>query len=153
MEFSFRELSAQDAQHIAGWHYPEPYAFYDWTADPDDLAELLDPERRARWYHAALNERGDLVGFLSLRENQGTVLIGLGLRPDLTGRGHGLPFLLEALAFARDQFTVITFRLMVATFNRRAIRVYERAGFRSGRILLHQTNGGEHEFLEMSRDA
>jgi len=152
MEFSFGELSAQDAQRVAGWQYPAPYAFYDWTADPDDLAELLDPARRARWYHAAHDERGDLVGFLSLRENQGTVLLGLGLRPDLTGQGHGLPFLLRALDFARGQFMVVTFRLMVATFNQRAIRVYERAGFRPGRIFLHQTNGGEYEFLEMSRD-
>jgi [ribosomal protein S18]-alanine N-acetyltransferase len=109
MQLAFRTMNAQDAQSIAAWHYPAPYAFYDWTADPDDLAELLDPQSWGRWYHAACDKQGDLVGFLSLREDHGTVLIGLGLRPDLKGRGHGLAFLLRALDFARARFADVTF--------------------------------------------
>lgn len=153
MEFTFASMSDQDAHTIAGWRYPDPYSFYNLTADPDDLAELLDPQRRARWYHAVRDAQGDLVGFLSLREERGTVQLGLGLRPDLTGQGHGLPFLLQALDFARTRFAATRFQLSVATFNRRAIRVYERAGFRPGRTYLHQTNGGEYEFLDMARNA
>ena len=37
----------------------------------------------------------------------------------------------------------------MATFNRRAITVYERAGFVAVRTHIHRTNGGEWEFLEM----
>ena len=39
--------------------------------------------------------------------------------------------------------------LAVATPNRRAITVYERAGFVAVRTHIHRTNGGEWEFLEM----
>src|SRR6058998_2149526 len=46
MTFRFRPMSQADAEAIAGWHYPEPFSFYDWAADPNDLAELLNPTAR-----------------------------------------------------------------------------------------------------------
>jgi hypothetical protein len=53
----------------------------------------------------------------------------LGMRPDLTGRGLGEEFVHAGLRFARETYSPPAFRLTVATFNQRAIRVYERAGF------------------------
>ena len=47
----------------------------------------------------------------------------------------------------------LLFTLSVATFNERAIVVYERAGFRRGNEYMHNTSGGEYLFLSMARDA
>jgi RimJ/RimL family protein N-acetyltransferase len=55
--------------------------------------------------------------------------VGLGLRPDLTGCGLGLSFVLAGLDIALATFHPSQFRMSVDTFNRRAIAVYERAGF------------------------
>ena len=42
---------------------------------------------------------------------------------------------------------------MVAVFNRRAITVYERAGFQTVRTFRHWTNGAEWDFVELRRPA
>jgi ribosomal-protein-alanine N-acetyltransferase len=145
-------MSQADAVAISRWRYPEPYAFYDWDADPDDLVELLDPARRGDAYSAVEDASGELVGFFSCKPREpGAVEIGLGLRPDLTGRGLGAAFLEAGLGHARARFEPAEFLLAVATFNRRAITVYARAGFVPVRTYLHATNGGEWEFLEMRR--
>ena len=143
----------QEALAIASWHYEPPYSFYDWTADEDDLGELLSEEARAGKYFSAFGPEGELVGFFGFGKEGDTVVVGLGLRPDLTGRALGLAFLEQGLEFARDAFGARRFSLWVATFNERAIRVYERAGFERRRSFDHATNGGVHPFLEMTRPA
>lgn len=98
------------------------------------------------------DEKDELVGFLAYKRiNEETVEIGLGLRPDLTGKGIGLAFVRAGVAFAQTRFSVKRVSLRVATFNQRAIRVYERAGFVRGGIFMQWTNGGEYEFLHMIR--
>ena len=152
--FRFRPLTQADAEAIAAWHYPEPYAFYDWSADVDDLGELLDAELRGEAYVAVEDPAHDLIGFFSFKPKEpGTVEVGLGLRPDHTGRGLGLAFGEAGLEHARTQLAPERFKLAVAAFNRRAITVYERLGFVEARRYLHRTNGGEWEFVEMHRPA
>jgi ribosomal-protein-alanine N-acetyltransferase len=153
-EFRFRLLRQADADAIARWHYPEPFSFYDWTSDADDLAELLDPAARGDDYVAVEDEAGILIGFFHYKRPHGARLeIGLGLHPEWTGQGLGQSFVESGLEYARRHFAPEQFALSVATFNRRAITVYERAGFAPVRVFTHWTNGGEWEFVEMRRSA
>lgn len=152
--YLLRPLTQADAEAIAVWHYPEPFTFYDWAEDPNDLEELLDPGLRGDAYYAAEDAAGGLTGFFSFKSRAPRTLeIGLGLRPDLTGHRLGGSFLAAGLKFARARFAPQRFTLAVATFNERAITVYERAGFARGRVYMHWTNGAEWEFIEMSRSA
>src|SRR5215212_1596350 len=149
-------MSQRQARAVAAWRYDPPYDFYDAVADPEDLAELLDPVQREGRDFAVLSDPSDLsdlVGFFMFKHEGDIVEVGLGLRPDLTGRGLGLSFLLSSLEFARGRYAPARFRLAVAAFNQRAIRVYERAGFRRGESYPHCTNGGQHEFLRIERPA
>lgn len=153
MPYAFKPMTADYARAIADWHYPPPYTFYDWTEDPDDLAELLDPRSWPDRYFAVVGDGDDPVGFFGFTLDGDVLDFGLGLRPDLTGRGLGLGFLEAGLAFARARYAPSVFQLSVATFNARAIRVYERAGFRPVCTYMHHTNGDDYEFLRMSRAA
>ena len=79
--------------------------------------------------------------------------LGLGLRPDYTGRGLGTGFLAATLDWARERYAPTEFSLMVVAFNRRAITVYERAGFQTVRTFRHRTNGAEWDFVVLRRPA
>lgn len=149
--FVIRAMTEADAQAIAGWRYPGIYAFYDAAADPTDLAELLDPAGWGTRYFA-VDDGDELVGHLVFKLSDDVAEIGLGLRPDLTGRGLGLPFLDAALRHAEQALGARSFTLAVAAFNERAITVYERAGFRAIDRYLHATNGALHDFVRMTRD-
>ena len=143
-------MSQEDAVAITTWRYSPPYDFYDVDADPDDLAELLDPRRREGRYFSAWQD-GDLIGYANVSAAEGTADIGLGLRPDLTGRGLGSSLLEAVMAFAREGNDPRRFTLSVAAFNHRAIRVYERAGFSVSRRYRHFSAGQMWDFLDMTR--
>ena len=86
-------MNQEEAEAIAEWRYEPPYNFYDWPADENDLAELLDPLRRGARYFSAPDPGKELIGFFSFNPEGDVVGVGLGLRPDLTGCGLGQPFL------------------------------------------------------------
>jgi ribosomal-protein-alanine N-acetyltransferase len=148
--FTLQPMDEQAARAIALWQYDGPYAFY--NSDPGDLAELLDPTRWPDAYFSVMGIHDELIGFFQFTPRDECLEIGLGLRPDATGKGLGLDFVLAGLEFARQRFAPRSFSLDVATFNARAIRVYERAGFRPIRVYLRRTERWEQEFLEMRKE-
>jgi len=149
--FSVRPMTGEDAQAIAAWRYPGEFAFYNWDADPADLAELLDPVLWGKQYFSVDGPDERLVGMFGFKAKGDSVEIGLGLRPDRTGRGLGLSFVESGVAFAAERFGVTSFALAVAAFNQRAISVYRRAGFDVVDQYSHETNGGMHPFVRMVR--
>jgi [ribosomal protein S18]-alanine N-acetyltransferase len=120
VEIEIQPASAAAHELLATWRYPPPYDFYDGDVDP-----VLNPER----FYEARDEAGELIGFYYFEPNPPDLDYGLGLRPDLTGRGLGLEFFQAGLAFARERYQPQRVYLHVAEFNERARRVYERAGF------------------------
>ena len=153
MRFAFVPMTVAYAEQIAQWRYPGIYAFYNLDQDPEDRDDFLDPRQWQDRCYAVLGERDALTGFFVFEREDEAITLGLGLRPDLTGKGLGASFVEAGLRFARRSLRPEAFRLSVATFNRRAIRVYERVGFTSGRVFRQETNGGTHEFVEMESAA
>lgn len=153
MQFRFNPMKESSAHAIANWQYEGIYAFYNMNEDIEDLEELLDPHNWADKYFIVTNEQNELVGFFSFEQADEKVVMGLGMRPDYTGRGFGQAFVAAGLAFARRKFRPTMFSLSVATFNRRAIHVYEKVGFKPDGLFMNETNGGQYEFLRMVRKA
>jgi RimJ/RimL family protein N-acetyltransferase len=139
------------ADEVGTWHYEPPWDFYDLASDPADAAALRDPARAAR-HRAVLGESGRLEAFWYFDRHGDVVEVGIGLRPDLTGRGLGESFLRAQLDYASQHWQPATFRLFVAAWNERAIRLYERLGFQEvARETRRFELVGDHEFVRMER--
>lgn len=149
MAFTVRPMTQADAEAIAAWRYPGEYAFYDFAADPGDLALLLDAARRGDDFHSVDGADGGLAGFFQVEAAGRGVELGLGLRPDLCGRGLGEGFTRLGIDLIRRLHGPVRITLAVAAFNARAITVYERCGFGvTGRHVRH-TSGDDWEFVDM----
>lgn len=151
INFQFFMMTQSDAEQIALWHYDGEFSFYDMENDPDDLKELLSPEERADSYWSAYSD-GVLTGFVCIQSNGSTAEIGLGLRPDLTGKGLGSSFLQAIEQFAQRLFPAVSvLSLSVAAFNLRAQKVYQRTGFLVCGQEMVETNGGQYPFVRRKK--
>ncbi len=155
-QFRFRALRLRDALAASAWRYPDEYAMYNLALAPLLVATALRGPLSALTgvaYYAVASDADALVGVFSLIRRGGDVEIGVGLRPDLNGQGRGLAYVCEGLEVARRRYHPQTFSLHVALFNRRAITVYERAGFLPGPVTPFTYQGKRYDEMRMSRPA
>src|SRR5215472_8179555 len=138
------------AADIVTWQYQPPYDCYDMTsANP---AFIADP---ASGFFALVG-RKELIGFRSFGVDgqvpggdydDSALDTGGGLRPNLTGRGLGRRAITTGLEFGRLQFAPPAFRVTVASFNERALRVVRSLGFRDVSSFRALTDGSSFEVL------
>ncbi len=153
----FSPLDASSAEAILHWQYPPPYELYNHSPTDAEsvLASYLNPQNQ----YFALHDQGiALIGFCCFgaeaRVKGGDYTLtaldmGMGLQPELTGRGYGGKVLSAVLKFASSKFTPDNFRVTVAEFNTRAIQLYLSAGFE--RIELFQRLADDMQFLVFMR--
>jgi RimJ/RimL family protein N-acetyltransferase len=139
-------LSDDQAAAIAAWRYEFPYEWYDTSSDPRRVELFANPARRTH-LRAVVDDGGELVGFFNFVPEGHEVRLGLGMRPDLTGRGLAQPFIDAGLDYAQREWRPRVFRLWVARWNERALAAYRRSGFRE------VTSTEESRFVEMERPA
>ncbi|WP_433773485.1 GNAT family N-acetyltransferase [Bacillus wiedmannii] len=152
------KLTEEEASEINTWTYEEPYNLYSFSGGAEVVEELLDGT-----YYGYCDDTGELIGYFCFGENaqvpggreanlyagENVVDIGLGMKPDVTGKGMGKTFFQAGIAFAVKEFNSKVFRLSVATFNKRAIALYKNIGFQQGPIFL--SRGKEFMLMEYER--
>ncbi|MBP2001356.1 RimJ/RimL family protein N-acetyltransferase [Paenibacillus shirakamiensis] len=164
--YCIQAMSLTQASAILTWKYEIPYERYNMSSsyeiheNSEDIEEMMD----GTYYSVSTSNQG-LVGFFCYGRNaqvpkgvqQGLYLeeecldIGLGLSPDLTGKGHGFQFLKAGLQFAQSHYDASAFRLTVATFNERAIALYRKSGFEPGATFMDTREEHSTEFMIMMR--
>ena len=149
MNLTFLPMSQAHAHAMLSWRYAAPYDLY--NPDPDHLEQdaqgLLDPEYN---YYAMTDERGEFVAYCCFGPDArvpggdyeaAALDVGMGLRPDLTGRGSGITYLSAVLDFGRRAFGPVAFRATIAEFNKRALHLCEAAGFRPVQTFRRERDG------------
>ena len=89
-----------------------------------------------------------LTGFFRLKPLNGRIMMAVGLAPEACGQGMGREAVALALNESDRRYPGIPVGLEVRAFNRRAVRCYERAGFRAvGRRTTDSPPGLSNLFL------
>ena len=141
MNWVIHDMDTESAVAISNWRYTAPYDFY--NMDSDNTAELMNGS-----YFTVRDDTLSLIGFFCVGASaqvpaghekgaysedtyseDAFVDIGLGLRPDWTGKGFGFEFISAVLDQVEKRFEGKRQRLTVAIFNSRAMRLYEKLGF------------------------
>lgn len=157
MELSIIDMKIEDAKEISRWTYEEPYSLYSMDGSNDTIEELMDGS-----YYTVLNGK-NIIGYYcygksaqvpggrteGLYNNTDALDIGLGLRPDLTGKGIGGEFVLKGIEFGINKYKPSMVRLTVAAFNKRAISVYKKVGFEIETSFVNKRNEEERQFTIM----
>jgi ribosomal protein S18 acetylase RimI-like enzyme len=130
-------MSEQIALKILGWKYEQPYDFYNNELTNESIKELLDG-----FYYVLFNHKQALLGFFCIGESAQVpvgnqlgvytdefVDLGLGMHPELVGKGKGFEFCSFILSHIEKEHIGTPIRLTVAKFNKRAIHLYEKLGF------------------------
>jgi ribosomal protein S18 acetylase RimI-like enzyme len=158
MQYQISAMDERAAAEIINWHYDPPYTVYNLNGDESEIESMLDG------YHFAVRTaREGLVGFVcfgidaqvpggrarGLYGGKRVLDIGLGLRPDLTGKGLGQGFVQAGIDFAIAKWRPTAMRLTVLSNNQRAIITYERLGFHTTDSFTTRTAQGQQDFLLM----
>jgi [ribosomal protein S18]-alanine N-acetyltransferase len=140
MNLTVLPINEAYARQIINWRYPPPYHIYDLaSSDPDDMetavSYLITPHFQ---FHCLMDEHDQIVAFCSFGidgqipggdYSVEAIDIGMGVRPDLTGKGLGIHFAQAVVDFASTSFAHSLLRVTIASFNLRAQRVWQKQGF------------------------
>lgn len=74
--------------------------------------------------------------------------IGMGIRPDLVGKGRGKQYAQAVVEYGVNQYAAKHLRVTIANFNKRAKRVWQQLGFEQ--VEKFVKIGTEEEFVVMT---
>jgi [ribosomal protein S18]-alanine N-acetyltransferase len=140
MNWTKKEMTVEYAREILQWQYESPYELYNNELNNDGLKEFMDGT-----YVAVVDEKNQLTGYYCTGKNalvpagnqygayiETMIDVGIGLKPELTGAGRGrsfFTFILQNIELENNKS--LPLRLTVASFNQRAIKLYENVGFQT----------------------
>ncbi len=156
MNFKIVDMSYYYKYEIIKWKYDKPYDVYNFPNIKLDPNIVINDK-----YFAVINEYLELVGYYCIddearvitEESRGIYTddfldMGLSMKPDLTGKGLGLEFVKFGESFLKHKYNK-RLRLTVACFNKRAIKVYKKAGFSLGEKFIKHAPNWDYEFMIM----
>ena len=136
--YTISPMTQKHAYEISKWKYDDIYSFYN---RPDTARPTTDGDTTIDNFFVVYDNNQTLIGHFHFGpDGQIPTIeefdyscdyldIGLGMRPELCGKGFGAQFTELGIAFAKEHYGAKKFRLSVAAFNERAQKVYEKIGF------------------------
>ena len=147
MELRAKAMTKEIATQIASWHYEPPYDFYNGDGTQELIEEMLDGA-----YKVVLDGE-NVIGFYCTGQSAlvpfghtvnayraPCIDLGLGMNPVFVGQGNGQLFCTFVIEQIEQENPQMPLRLTVATFNKRAIHLYEKLGFKEQLVFKTTTS-------------
>jgi RimJ/RimL family protein N-acetyltransferase len=153
MKFILSTLTEKNARNICSWNYDGIYSVYNmpsWEKAVLLNLKITQQIYREKEFYSIVKDEGELIGYFRIfnATDMGEML-GIGLIPSLCGKGLGLPILETIKKFACSNLNCKKLTLEVRTFNKRAIRCYEKAGFHVTKSYSKEGPKDSNEFYLM----
>ena len=154
LSVQFVTILPEHARDLLTWRYPPPYDIYNEAEvsiqERENIVRFIcDP---INGYSAMLDETGQFIGGCSHgfdaqveggNYSEAALDIGLGVKPDYTGRGYGTEIVRQMLLYYHQKLQPKRFRATIAGFNRRSQRVFEKNGFQRTQTFQRPSDGME----------
>ena len=125
---SLEPLTKETAAVISGWEYEAPYQAYSFKDHHDEY--LLD---ESIWgiEQLCLACDGIILGQVACQYEGDDLWVGWSMAPEFTGQGNGATFVSRCVQeICRVKGHIGRILLRVSARNKRAIKAYQKAGFR-----------------------
>ncbi|WAG69539.1 GNAT family N-acetyltransferase [Clostridium sp. CF011] len=152
MNFKLENLTEDYAKQICNWKYEGKYSIYnfpEWDVILRQNWGIAIESKRQNEFGSVINEFGSLCGYIRFINNNDYVLIGVGLKPSLCGQGFGDNFMELLKNECKSRYGNKKIILEVRSFNERAIKCYNKAGFKTVDTYSKDTLIGYGEFVKM----
>ena len=145
----FHPMTEDEKYQIAAWQYTGEYALYNMPPYEEDLKAKSGFASPA-FVGFSFYDGEKLVGFTTLYEEEQEVMVGIGVVPAFCSRGYGQEMIRITCDVSGKLYPNKALYLEVRSWNARAIRCYEKAGFTIDGEAFTQTTGlGEGVFYRM----
>ena len=146
---TYHPMTEDEKYLIAGWKYTGEYAIYNTPPYEEDF-KIQSEFARPDFVGFTFYDDQTLVGFTCLNDEKQAVMIGIGVAPEHCGKGYGQEMLRITQDISEHMYPGKPLYLEVRTWNTRAIRCYEKAGYVITSAPFTQTTGlGEGTFYRM----
>jgi [ribosomal protein S18]-alanine N-acetyltransferase len=155
MSYIIRKRTKEDVAEFITWTYEGMYSFYDNNIQEEKIngfVQSIDTDH----FYSVIDDEGRLIGnceFFDVGDSPKVVMaVGVQMKPSLTGNGVGLTFIQDIIEQGRERIGYSHLELAVVDFNKRAIKVYEKAGFKSRGEFENTIRGENYRFIIMEKD-
>lgn len=155
VELTIRRRTQEDINEFITWTYEGIYSFYDNHSQKEKIEGLKESVHLERTF-SVVDENENLIGnceFYDVEEDGKNILVlGVQMKPSMTGKRYGSTFVKAIIEQGRKRLKFSHLELAVADFNERAIRTYEKEGFRKRGEFQNEIRGHMYQFIIMAKD-
>ncbi len=151
-EYIKKPMSIDFVKEIVEWKYEGEYTVYNMPPlEKISNYRILNPENFNDYVCYIKND--ELMAYISLNEKADGVYLGIGLKPEYCSKNMGRLFLEDSILIAQNRYKNKSLKLIVRTFNKRAIKAYKKVGFSKIDTIYKKENNNIIEFLVMQYKA